>query len=157
MSDTTPTPLTREEFARVVRSTPLVSIDLVVRDQARRMLLGLRENRPAQGYWFVPGGRIGKDEHIEQAFRRISCMELGRALTLADARFIGVYEHLYDDNFAGESGFGTHYIVLAYAVDGAAADFDLPLDQHSRYEWMAESDVLSRTDVHPYVRNYCGR
>jgi len=157
MADTTPTPLTREEFTRVVRTTPLVSIDLVVRDPARRMLLGLRENRPAQGYWFTPGGRIGKDERIGQAFRRISRVELGRALSLADARFIGVFEHLYDDNFAGASGFGTHYIVLAYAVDGAVADFDLPLDQHSRYEWMAESDILSRIDVHPYVRNYCGR
>jgi colanic acid biosynthesis protein WcaH len=157
MTDPTPAPLTRDQFSQVVRLTPLVSIDLVVRDQAGRMLLGLRENRPAQGCWFVPGGRIGKNERIEAAFRRISRMELGRALTPADARFLGVFEHLYDDNFAGAPGFGTHYVVLAYALDGVAADFDLPRDQHSRYDWVTESDILSRQEVHPYVRAYCLR
>jgi len=157
MTDPMPTPLTRDEFSRVVRLTPLVSIDLVVRDQAGRMLLGLRENRPAQGYWFVPGGRIGKDERIEAAFRRISRIELGRALPLAGARFLGVFEHLYNDNFTGSPGFGTHYVVLAYALSGSAAGFDLPRDQHSRYDWMSESDILGRQEVHPYVRTYCGR
>ncbi|MCC6302652.1 MAG: GDP-mannose mannosyl hydrolase [Gammaproteobacteria bacterium] len=156
MTDTTPPPLGREEFSQVVRLTPLVSIDLVVRDAARRLLLGLRENRPARGFWFVPGGRIAKNERLEAAFRRISRMELGRELSPDRARLLGVFEHLYDDNFAGAPGYGTHYIVLAYLVDDHG-DFDLPLDQHSRYEWMSEDDVLHRPDVHPYVRAYCGR
>jgi colanic acid biosynthesis protein WcaH len=157
MTDPTPAPLTREEFSQVVRLTPLVSIDLVVRDQAGRMLLGLRENRPAQGYWFVPGGRIGKNERIEQAFGRICSMELGRELPRSSARLLGVFEHLYDDNFAGLPGVGTHYVVLAFAIDGESGDFDLPRIQHSRYEWVSESDILARQDVHPYIRAYCGR
>ncbi len=156
MTDPTPASLTREEFSQVVRLSPLVSIDLVVRDETRRMLLGLRENRPAQHCWFVPGGRIGKNERIEAAFRRISRMELGRELSAENARFLGVFEHLYDDNFASMPGFGTHYIVLAYAIDEPGG-FDLPVEQHSRYDWMTEDDVLCRPDVHPYVRAYCGR
>ena len=53
--------LPSKKFEVVVESTPLVSIDLVVRAPDKKILLGKRVNRPAQGYWFVPGGRILKD------------------------------------------------------------------------------------------------
>jgi colanic acid biosynthesis protein WcaH len=49
-----------EDFATVVRSTPLISIDLIVENESGEFLLGKRTNRPAQGYWFVPGGRVQK-------------------------------------------------------------------------------------------------
>lgn len=155
--ESTPVRLPPEQFLRVVELTPLVSIDLVVRDGHGRMLLGARENRPAQGAWFVPGGRIGKNERIEAAFKRICEAELGYAPPFASARFLGVFEHLYDDNFAGAAGFGTHYIVLAYTFAGAPEALDLPRDQHSAYDWLRDEDVLARPDVHPHCRAYCGR
>lgn len=155
--ESTPVRLSPDKFRQIVELTPLVSIDLVVRDDRGRMLLGVRENRPALGYWFVPGGRVGKNERIEVAFNRICEAELGRSPPFRSARFLGVFEHLYDDNFAGAPGFGTHYIVLGYSFDCVAEGFDLPLDQHSAYDWLSDADVLSRSDVHPYCRAYCGR
>ena len=68
--------LEREDFRTAVRLSPLVSIDLVVRDAAGRVLLGWRNNRPAQHCWFVPGGSIRKQETLDAAFRRISHGEL---------------------------------------------------------------------------------
>jgi colanic acid biosynthesis protein WcaH len=47
-------PLT--DFKKIVESTPLISIDLVVRNDQGSVLLGKRTNRPAQNFWFVPGG-----------------------------------------------------------------------------------------------------
>ena len=117
---TPPAMLSREDFLQLVRNAPLVSIDLIVRDAQGRVLLGLRNNRPAQGWWFVPGGIVRKGERLEQAFRRISEAELGSVHELSAARSLGHYEHLYDDNFAGEPGFGTHYVVLAWELDAAA-------------------------------------
>jgi hypothetical protein len=46
--------LSQEDFATVVRSTPLISIDLIVENERGEFLLGKRTNRPAQGFWFVP-------------------------------------------------------------------------------------------------------
>ena len=46
--------LRQEDFATVVRSTPLVSLDFIVENSRGEFLLGKRTNRPAQGYWFVP-------------------------------------------------------------------------------------------------------
>ena len=50
--------LSQQAFATVVESTPLISIDLIVENEQGEILLGKRTNRPARGYWFVPGGRV---------------------------------------------------------------------------------------------------
>ena len=85
--------LPRETFDLVVRHAPLVSFDLLVRDAQRRLLVGRRLNRPAQATWFVPGGRIKKDERLAVAFRCITRAELGTEIELAAARFVGYFEH----------------------------------------------------------------
>ena len=91
--------LPHDVFASVVRHAPLVSIDLVVRNPRGEILVGLRRNRPAQGYWFVPGGRIGKGERIAEAFARITRAELGIEHRIEDATFLGVFDHIYPGQF----------------------------------------------------------
>src|SRR2546426_12796436 len=87
--------LTEREFEGVVRLTPLVSIDLIVRSRDRRVLLGRRTNPPARNALFVPGGRITKNETLAKAFRRLTLQELGGERSIEEARFLGVYEHIY--------------------------------------------------------------
>jgi colanic acid biosynthesis protein WcaH len=67
------------DFLNAIRLTPLVSIDLIVTDGNRRVLLGQRRNRPAQDSWFVPGGRVRKGETLDTAFTRVVRDELGIA------------------------------------------------------------------------------
>ncbi len=141
--------LTSEEFLAVVDKTPLVSIDLVVRDQRRCVLLGIRVNEPARGFWFVPGGRIMKGETLDEAFLRISVKELGVHSSLADAKLLGAFTHLYDTNFAGIAGIGTHYVVLAYELGLAIELEQIPQQQHSRYRWWTSSEAAGSEDVHP--------
>lgn len=148
--------LPREVFREVVRLSPLVSIDLVARNPAGEVLVGWRRNRPAQASWFVPGGRIAKDERIADAFARLAREELGLPLAVTQARFLGVFEHLYPDNFAGEPGFGTHYVVLAYEVD-APPGLVPPDDQHARYRWMSDAALLAEPEVHANTRAYARR
>ena len=121
--------LDRETFLTVVRHTPLVSVDLVVRDGAGRLLVGLRNNEPAKDTWFVPGGRICKDERIAAALVRVAREELGIDLDPAAARLLGVYEHLYDTNVAETPDFGTHYVVLAHELRLEAGDLALEVSQ----------------------------
>jgi colanic acid biosynthesis protein WcaH len=51
-------PVDDDTFATVIRCAPLVSIDLVLRDPAGRVLVGCRNNEPARGMLFVPGSVI---------------------------------------------------------------------------------------------------
>jgi len=98
--------LPHDVFSSIVRHAPLVSIDLVIRNPRGEILVGFRRNRPAQGYWFVPGGRIGKGERIAEAFARITRGELGTEHRIENAVFLGVFEHIYEDNFSGDPSFG---------------------------------------------------
>ena len=146
--------LSREDFAHVVRQTPLVSIDLVVRDETGRVLVGLRRNRPARGYWFVPGGRIYKDERIDDAFLRVSLTELGSAIPRGDAVLLGIYEHLYDDNALDIPGVSTHYVVIGYQLRVDASSLSLPDGQHERFRWMGAQEILDDAAVHPNTKAY---
>lgn len=145
--------LPAEHFGRMVADMPLVSIDLVVRNAQGQALLGQRLNRPAQGCWFVPGGRIRKDERIAQAFARLTQEELGLPVALESARFLGVYEHHYPDNFSG-TGFSTHYVVLAYELVLEVSLDDLPAEQHDHYRWWPASELLTSPDVHLHTQWY---
>ena len=51
-----------EDFNNVVRLSPLVAIDMIVRSPDGRVLVACRNNEPAKGRFFVPGGRITKNE-----------------------------------------------------------------------------------------------
>lgn len=148
--------LSTELFASMVAHTPLVAIDLIVTDPQGAVLLGLRNNAPAQGFWFVPGGRIQKNETINTAFIRISKNELGCAMHIAQSQFIGVFEHFYDVNFAGATGAGTHYVVLAYHLQTEYRLPALPRQQHSKYIWMQTNQAMQHPLIHPYTQAYFG-
>ncbi|MEZ9207066.1 GDP-mannose mannosyl hydrolase [Vibrio splendidus] len=145
--------LDTEVFETVVASTPLISMDLIVQNDAGQVLLGYRNNRPAQGFWFVPGGRILKDECFEVAFVRLSEIELGEGYTLPQAEFLGPYEHLYSDNFSGVA-FTTHYVVLGYKITWNGELSDLPSEQHCDYRWWGVEDLLGSSQVHDNTKAY---
>ncbi|WP_019615902.1 GDP-mannose mannosyl hydrolase [Psychromonas ossibalaenae] len=138
-------------FKTVIASTPLVSIDLIVKNKDGKVLLGKRTNRPAKGYWFVPGGRVLKDESLDLAFNRLIKIELG--LSGVKAGFKGVYQHFYEDNFS-EDNFTTHYVVLAYEIIFNGELSSLPDEQHSGYSWFSESGLLEDSDVHTHTKWY---
>ena len=145
--------LQADVFETVVASTPLVSIDLVVENNRGEILLGLRNNRPAQGCWFVPGGRVMKNERLDVAFSRLVDNELGIEWRRDAANFLGVYEHLYSDSVFGEQP-ETHYVVLAYHLHH---DFDLrglPSSQHNDYRWWSAAEMAGSDQVHVNSRAY---
>jgi colanic acid biosynthesis protein WcaH len=146
--------LNKDEFAQVVRNTPLVAIDVIIRNPDQCVLVGLRTNEPAKGKWFVPGGVVRKYERLADAFARIVKAEVGLEASIENARFLGVYEHLYDSNVFGEEEFGTHYVVLAYELD---LDHQPPIvsdRQHSAFRWMTPAELTSSPEVHRNTRAY---
>lgn len=143
-----------KHFLNVVASAPLVSIDLIVRNEDGAVLLGKRTNRPAKGYWFVPGGSIRKNERLVNAFERISTTELGCPLELKEARLLGVFEHLYEDNFLAADDVSTHYVVLAYECDLGTADRIVLDGQHSEARWWKVNELIDSASVHAYTKAY---
>jgi colanic acid biosynthesis protein WcaH len=142
-------------WLQIVDDTPLIAIDLILRRPDGRVLMGKRTNRPAQGFWFVPGGRVLKSERLADALVRIVRRELGEAAPVAGWQFVAPYEHFYDDNFLNVPGISTHYVVLAHRLVLVDDSFvPQPDDQHEEMRWFAVDEVLTDKTVHPYARAY---
>ena len=144
--------LEKELFSSIIQNAPLISIDLVVKNSDDKILLGKRVNKPAKNSWFVPGGRIFKDETIQDAFRRITKEEIGKAYNISNASFKGVYQHFYDDNVFNDN-FSTHYIVLGFELV-IKEKLSLGTVQHEKYKWFDENELLGSDEVYTYVKDY---
>ena len=145
-----------EMFKSVIQHTPLISIDLIVRNEQGEVLLGKRVNAPAKGYWFVPGGRVRKNETLDDAFVRLVREELGieSEITRADAKFLGVFEHFYDDCVFNDE-ISTHYIVLAYEFEIKHLALNSELNfQHSECIFIKTEEIKVNEKVHYFTKLY---
>ena len=138
-----------QTFETIISSTPLISIDLLVKKD-NKILLGRRINKPAQGYLFSIGGRVYKNETINSAMMRIASNELNISLKLIPS-FIGVFEHFYDDSIYQDVS--THYVNLAYEME-IEETLNLPSEQHNEYQWLTIDELLQSKQVHKYVKDY---
>lgn len=145
--------LKQDIFKTVIDSTPLISIDLIVMNSHGQYLLGYRNNKPAQGYWFVPGGRIYKGESLDLAFLRLTQLELGVEIERLEAKFLGPFEHFYSDSVFGEE-VSTHYVVLGYQIEMSLDLEDLPKEQHGEYRWFSKQEFLNNNKVHKHSKWY---
>ena len=146
--------LSHSDLNTVIRLAPLVAIDLIIRDPQDRILLGLRNNEPAKGYFFVPGGIILKDEPLAEAFVRIMKKETNHSVRFDEARLIGAFDHFYETNRSGEPGYGTRYISLAHEIRLGDISAIAPDSQHSEYGWWTVSDLLNSEQVHDHTKLY---
>tara|TARA_R110002033_G_scaffold170585_1_gene213440 strand:- start:9182 stop:9664 length:483 start_codon:yes stop_codon:yes gene_type:complete len=146
--------LDQSTFSTVIQSTPLVSIDLVVTNAQGQALLGKRLNRPAKDYWFVPGGRIFKDETLADAFKRLTCDELGKEFAIEQSCLLGIFDHFYDDYVFGDD-VSTHYVAIAFILQLDCELDSLPLDvQHDDYLWFDVPSLMADDKVHMHTKLY---
>ena len=152
-----------EAFALVVANEPLVAIDLLVQDAARRVLLGWRGDSQGQGHWLVPGGRLRKEESLAAAFARISEEELGRSFHVEQSVFVGLYQHFYPDGHPGHAQRATHYVALAHRLWSGDARRPLPLpirragdSLRAGWRWEGRRAAAADPAVHPFSRAYFG-
>ena len=144
----------KEDYLHVIKHSQIISLDMVITNPDGKILLGKRNNEPAKGTWFVPGGRVYKNETFKDACRRISKGELGEALSYDNE--IGVYHHSYNNNFDNEDH-GTHYLVFGVAIN---LDRHLELntesmdDQHEELKWWYADELLSDPTVHAFTKSY---
>lgn len=147
-----------EDFSRCVNALPLVSVDLVILNENNELLLGLRNNRPAKGWWFTPGARVRKGEPHGDALLRVWQEELGQLeIPMPTAKLMGAWDHFYADS-AFSTIVSTHYVNLPHVI---RIESDLLLDanmlpnqQHSLWNWLSLAKASKQDDVHEYVRTY---
>ena len=151
--------LNKEDFSELVQKAPLIAIDLCI-IKNRCILLGKRLNNPAKNCFFVPGGRVLKNEKIKNTIERI--LEEETSLRFRNdfylISFLGVFEHFYNDNFLDNKDFNTHYITIAYLIEYKNLVKINPKKksvQHSQYIWLNPlKNDNENINIHKYAMNY---
>lgn len=145
--------LDNEKWKFCVENLPIIAIDLIIKNKKAEILMGRRSNNPAKNFFFVPGGRILKNEKIELAFERISLIELGKSLKINDAKFLNYYEHFYKNSLWDIKGITTHYLVLAFEYNSTTKEkFNLN-NQHKSFQWISKKNK-NDFNIHEYALNY---
>ncbi|EMA58516.1 NUDIX domain-containing protein [Halorubrum lipolyticum] len=136
-----------DEWRTIVANVPLVSVDLVIEHDGG-VLLGKRENEPAKGEWFVPGGTVFKNERRTDAVHHVAEAELDEPVVIDEC--LGTYEHFYET--ADVDGVDSkHYLATGYQCHFEHDNPDIGGDdQHSDFRVFRPPFE----DLHPYVRAY---
>lgn len=134
-----------KEWEIIVDNVPIVSVDLVVKMDGG-VVLGKRRNKPAKGEWFVPGGRVYKNERLEDAAHRVAMDELSVEIEIEEE--LGVYEHFYEKSDVDDVG--KHYVTRGYTVSVLGQQELIPDEQHSDLKVFKNPPEK----LHPYVEKY---
>ena len=142
------TKIPSELYKQIMENVPICCIDFVVLHQGK-VLLTFRNDEPAKGKWWIQGGRLLKNERIEDAVRRKAREEIGVDVKLV--RRTGTYEYFCRRGHFPDFATGVHDIAICYLVEPASTNFNLD-SAHSQYRWI---DHIEK-DLDPYVQNVLG-
>ena len=118
-------------YRTILRSVPILCVDLVVKRSDGRFLLVRRRNEPLRGEWWVIGGRVQHGEKADAAALR-KLYEEAKLVSVGNPRFLGVYEDLFDRNSFEVAAY--HTISLVYEAE--VSSFDITLDEQSdEFQW----------------------
>ncbi len=67
-----------EIFYYISRTTPLINVDLLIKDESGRTLLAWRNDQYAGSGWHIPGGIIRFKETVETRIRKVAEKEIGQ-------------------------------------------------------------------------------
>jgi len=141
-----------EKYYQIIKDTTLTSIDIYfIKDN--KVLVGKRNNNPAKGYLFTPGCRTFKGEIQTEGLKRVAKKELGIDINPLDCKLIGVYDHIYENNFIDDLT-KTHYVDVAYLYnisDKELSSINLD-DQHDSFSLIDIDEALENKLVHNYVK-----
>ena len=140
-------------YREIITVIPIVCVDIVIRNEAGKVLLARRKNEPLKSQWWVVGGRIQSGESVRQACIRKTFEEVG--LEINELQFLGYYEDMFDKNsFDVAKPYHTLSLVFETRVRTKQV---IHLDaQHSEWAWFdalpdrftisTQNSILSQLD-----------
>ena len=145
--------LKKKIFLTIIDKTPLCSIDILIKIN-HKYLFGLRVNKPARNFYFVPGGRILKNEKYNTTIKRVLKRELGLRIKNLKYKIIGVFDHIYTNNFLNVKKINTHYFVCAIKIELNEKIKLTPDSQHKKLILLTKSQALNNKKIHKFCKIY---
>lgn len=133
-------------YKKILDSIPICCVDIILFHKGK-VLLAKRVNEPAKGEWWIPGGRVLKNEKLVDAAKRKAVEELGTEIIIKN--LIGTYEITFVKGpFEGIKD-GIHDISVNFLVELKDKNSRINLDKTNKeYKWIDKID----SDLHDYVK-----
>lgn len=96
-----------EVFYYISRTTPLVNVDLLIKDEKGRTLLSWRDDQYTGKGWHVPGGIVRFKEKLETRIQKVAKNEIGATVKF-DLVPIAINQIMCRENTRG------HFISILY-------------------------------------------
>lgn len=134
----------RDLYKQILENMAICCVDLVVHHNGK-VLLVYRKEEPAKGEWWVPGGRIFKNERLKDAIKRKVKEETG--LDFKDVKSLGVQEYFSEKAIFEDIKTGTHAVAAIYLVE--VDNSEVKIDKTSSdYRWIDKIE----DNLHDYVK-----
>jgi colanic acid biosynthesis protein WcaH len=131
-------------YKKFLKNMPIFCVDLII-DRDKKVLLVKRKDEPCKNQWWVPGGRVYKNEKTEDAAIRKARGETG--LDVEIVKRVGFYEPMLKEAQFGIKT-GTHNPVVVYHLK-SKSDQEVYLDETSSgYRWIDRIE----TDMDDYMK-----
>jgi len=135
------------EYKKILENIPICTVDLVILNRGR-VLLVYRRGGSFRDQWFLPGGRVYKNEKLVGAAKRKALEETG--LDVRIKKNLGAYEWFDKDTTFKDIKNGTHTISTVFVVETSDDDVQIKLDKTSTaHKWVDKIE----SNLHPYVKN----
>ena len=138
-----------ELFLFVSRLIPMVNVDLLITDDAGRVLLTWRDDEIHGAGWHVPGGMIRYKETAEERIQATAQTELGAGVTFDPVPVV-------EENIEPERRVRGHYVSLVYRcrlTSEPAESLRFTGGPLRRGEWAWHAECPQ--DILPVHRHYC--
>ena len=124
--------LPEELFHFVSRSTPIVNVDLLIKDADNKVLLAWRDDEFAGSGWHVPGGIVRYKEKITERLKLVSQLEIGCMVDYQPTPLC-IEEVLLTHDTRG------HFVSFLYACkvpdDFIPQNINMGVDQAGHLQW----------------------
>lgn len=140
-----------ELFYYVSRITPLVNVDLLIKDENGRTLLSWRDDQYCGKGWHVPGGIVRFKETLETRVKKVAETEIGVNISF-DTIPVAVNQFIYPDR-----DIRSHFISILYKcfLSGAFVPQNKGLSHGDRgYLMWHDSCPVNLIEVHKIYRKY---
>lgn len=127
----------KELYSKIHELLPIACLDLVILHQ-NKILLVKRNRKPAKDQYWLPGGRILRNETFTEAAKRLALGEAGIQVDVV--RTLGADNLIFTDDPFGH-GQGTH--TISCIVECIPITTDVKVDSnHDGFIWWNPSDKL---------------
>jgi ADP-ribose pyrophosphatase YjhB (NUDIX family) len=138
-----------QTYKEILKVMPVCCVDLVITHDNKFLLLK-RGKQPAKGQWWLPGGRLLKNEKIRHAALRKAREETG--LDCEFVKELGINEGIFDD---GPFGFGVHTVGVVCMLKAKTGKVVLD-SAHTDYKWDDKVDDSLDRNIVPFLLTAIG-